>query len=68
MDGNIGSINSLQGLLNAINRLFKEDRPIWVVVGRHYNINRCLGSQVSTITGTSKLYLNYLEKTEYMVS
>lgn len=63
-DTNIGSINSLQWLLNTVKGLFKVDCPIWVVIGRHYNVNRCVGSKVSPITGPSELYLNYLEKTE----
>lgn len=64
MDSYIGFINSLQWLLNTVNRLLKVDCPIRVVIGRHYYVNRCIGSKVSSITGTSKLHLNYLEKTE----
>lgn len=63
MHSNIGAINSLQWLLNAVNRLVKIDCPIRVIIGRHYYVNRRVGSKVSSITGTSKLHLNYLEKT-----
>lgn len=65
VDADIGSINSFQWLLNAIKQLFKEHGPVRVVVGRHYNVNRPVGSHISTITGTGKFYLNNLEKTEY---
>lgn len=53
LDSNVGSINSLQRLLDAINRLLKGDCSIWVIIGRHYYINKCVGSKVSSITGTS---------------
>lgn len=61
---NIGCINSFQGFLDTVNRLLKINCPIWIIIGRHYYINRRICSKVSSVTGTSKLDLNYLEKTE----
>lgn len=61
VNGNIGCINSLQWLLNAVNRLLKVNCPIRVVIGRHYNINKSISSKISSIASTSKLHLDYLD-------
>lgn len=63
LDSNIGSEHSLQRLLNAVNGLLKVDCPIWVIICRHYYVNGCVSSKVSSITGTNKLNLYYLENT-----
>lgn len=64
MDGNVGSVNPLQRLLNAVNRLLKVNCPIGVVVGRHNDIDTSISSKTASVAGTSELHLNNLEKSQ----
>lgn len=61
-DGNVGSVNPLQRLLNAVNRLLKVNRPIGVVVGRHNDVDTSISSKTASVAGTGELHLNNLEK------
>lgn len=61
-NGNIGSVNSLQWLLNAVNRLLKVNCPIRVVVGRYNYIDTSVSSKTASVAGTSQLNLNNLER------
>lgn len=60
---NVGFINSFQGFPDTVNRLLKVNCPIWIIIGRNYDINRGICSKVSSVTGTGKLDLNDLEET-----
>lgn len=61
-NGDVGCINSLQWLLNAVNRLLKVKCPIRVVVGRHNYIDACISSKTASVAGTGQLHLNNLEE------
>lgn len=63
-NGNIGSVNSLQRLLNTVNRLLKVNRPIGVVVGRHNDIDTSISSKTASVAGTSEFHPDNLEKSQ----
>lgn len=61
-------MNSLQGFLDAVNRLLKVNGPVWIIIGRYCYTNGRICSKVSSITGAGQLDLNDLERTESLKS